>query len=205
MGPIWAASIRFKSCRSQSSLFTLFKCDLQEGTGRLSRGAAWTRPNRRKPSRKLPSLRGSSLITRNEAPSSCQYRVAPESIWNRSRRGFGTTVCPLLVTVLVMVRISFIHPVLASQKEKKMQRPAGNCEGAPCFCAILVMHSILSIGVPAPQTILLPASVPQTPILPQKYLSGKQQNEHRHGLPFLMHRALDRVFLPVGQALELGD
>jgi hypothetical protein len=43
------------------------------------------------------------------------------------------------------------------------------------------MHSILSIGVPVLQAMLLPASVPQTPMLPQKYLSVKQQNEHRHG------------------------
>jgi len=71
-------------------------------TGRLSRGPAGTRPNRRSPSRKLPAGRDSSLITRNDAPSSCQSKVAPDLMLNRSRSGFGTTVWPLLVTVLVM-------------------------------------------------------------------------------------------------------
>lgn len=85
-------------------------------TGRLSRGAAGTRPKRRRPSKKLPARRGSSLITRNDCPSSCQSNVVPDLILNRSRRAFGTTVCPLLVTVLVMVRISFMQPDLASPK-----------------------------------------------------------------------------------------
>jgi len=105
------------SCRCQSSL-KLFRCGMQEGSGRLSRGAAGTRPNRRNPSRKLPSLRQSNLVPRNEAPSSCQSRLAPELIWKRSRRAFGTTVSRLLFTVPVMVRISFTHPLLASQKER---------------------------------------------------------------------------------------
>jgi hypothetical protein len=56
------------------------------------------------------------LITRNDCPSSCQSKVAPDLILNRSRNAFGTTVCPLLVTVLVMVRISFSCSRLASQK-----------------------------------------------------------------------------------------
>jgi hypothetical protein len=80
------------------------------------RDPAGTRPNRRNPSRKLPALGGPNLITRNDCPSSCQSSVAPDLILNRSRNAFGTTVCPLLVTALVMVRISFFPFHLASQK-----------------------------------------------------------------------------------------
>src|ERR1035441_732697 len=43
---------------------------------------------------------GSSLMTRNDCPSSCQSNVAPDLILNRSRNAFGPTVWPLLVTVL---------------------------------------------------------------------------------------------------------
>src|ERR1017187_8218087 len=85
-------------------------------TWRLSRGPTGTRPKRRNPSRKLPARRGSILIARNDGPSSCQSNVTPDFILNRSRNALGTTVWPLLVTVLVLVRISFFQPLLASEK-----------------------------------------------------------------------------------------
>ena len=76
-------------------------------TGRLSRATAGTLPNCRSPSTKLFARTDPSFTTRKPFPSSCQSRVVPGPIFNRSRSAFGTTVCPLLVTVLVISKNFF--------------------------------------------------------------------------------------------------
>jgi hypothetical protein len=46
-------------------------------------------------------------MTRKDCPSSRQTSLAPDLILNRFRNAFGTTVWPLLVTVLIIAIISF--------------------------------------------------------------------------------------------------
>jgi hypothetical protein len=67
--------------------------------------------------------------------------------------------------------------------------PAPNvttADGRPSIPSLLFMHSVLSINVTGPKTILLISTSHRTPILPQKGSSVKhpneQENEQKHGL-----------------------